>query len=167
MGNNINFDKTRYIELLKKEEFLKNEGTSLFNENREEDLELLSYGVILENQIYYNRKAEYIFLVEEYLRESAGEDEARLFVWKFFKIFKKDNKALKVLEKEILHQGIQKLATFQIDPKSTEFSALVNQIVGSCEFLTFDPEDTYGMTLDQFRDSIQKIYLKIQNNNQE
>ena len=167
MGNNINFDKTQQIKLLKKEEFLKNEGTSLFNENREEDLELLSYGVILENQIYYNRKAEYIFLVKEYLRESAGEDEARLFVWKFFKIFKKDNKALKVLEKEILHQGIQKLATFQIDPKSTEFSALVNQIVGSCEFLTFDPEDTYGMTLDQFRDSIQKIYLKIQNNNQE
>jgi len=38
MENNINFDKTRYIELLKKEEFLKNEGTSLFNENGEEDL---------------------------------------------------------------------------------------------------------------------------------
>ncbi len=75
MGNNINFDKTGYIELLKKEEFLKNEGTSLFNENREEDLELLSYSVILENQIYYNRKAEYIFLVEEYLRENAGEEE--------------------------------------------------------------------------------------------
>ena len=162
MGNNMNFDKTRYIELLKKEELLKNEGTSLFDENREEDLELLSYGVILENQIYYNRKAEYIFLVEEYLRENAGEDGARLFVWEFFKIFKKDNKAFKILEKEILQQGIPKLATFWIDPKSTEFSALINQIVSSCEFLTFDPEDTYGMTLDQFRDSIQKIYFKIQ-----
>jgi len=162
MKNDINFDKTRYIELLKKEEILKNEGTSLFNENREEDLELLSYGVILENQIYYNRKAEYIFLVKEYLRENAGEDGARLFVWEFFKIFKKDNKAFKILEKEILQQGIPKLATFWIDPKSTEFSALINQIVSSCEFLTFDPEDTYGMTLDQFRDSIQKIYFKIQ-----
>ena len=62
--NTINFNKTQYIELLKKEEFLKNEGRFLFNENRDEDLELLSYGVILENQIYYNRKAEYIFLVE-------------------------------------------------------------------------------------------------------
>ena len=159
----MNFDKTRYIELLKKEESLKNEGTSLFNENREENLELLSYSVILENKIYYNRKAEYIFLVEEYLRESAGEDGARLFVWEFFKIFKKDNKALKILEKEILQQGIQKLVTFQMDPKSTEFSALVDQIEGSCESLT----DTDGMTLNQFRDSIQKIYLKIQNNNQE
>jgi len=167
MEKNINFDKTRYIELLKKNEILKNEGTSLFNENREEDLELLSYGVILENQIYYNRKAEYSFLIEEYLRENAGEDGARLFVWEFFKIFKKDNKALEILEKEIIEQGIKRLATFCIDPKSTEFSALINQIAGSCEFLTLDPEDTYGMTLDQFRDSIQKIYLKIQNNNQE
>jgi hypothetical protein len=152
MTNDINFDKTRYIELLKKEEI------SLFNENREEDLELLSYGVILENQIYYNRKVEYISLVEEYLRENAGKDGARLFVSEFFNIFKKDNKAL-----EILEQGIKRLATFCIDPKSTEFSALINQIVGSCELLTFDPEDSYGMTLDQFRDSIEIIFFKIQN----
>jgi hypothetical protein len=145
---------------LKKSEFLRNKETSLFDENREEDLELLSYGIILENQIYYNRKAEYISLIEEYLTKSAGEDEAHLFVWEFFKIFKSDNEACEVLEEEILQQGIQKLATFQIDPKSTEFSDLVDQIQGSCEFFTFDPEDAYKMTLDQFRDSIQKIYLK-------
>ena len=167
MAKNINFDKSRYIELLKKEETLKNQEISLLDENPKERRELFSYKIILENQIYYNRKAEYIFLVEEYLRENAGEDGARLFVWEFFKIFKKDNKALKILEKEILQQGISKLATFWIDPKSTEFSAFINQIVGSCEFLTFDPEDTYRITLDQFRDSIQKIYFKIQNNNQE
>jgi hypothetical protein len=47
MENNINFDKTRYIDLLKKEAILKNEGTFLSNENPEEYLELLSYGVIL------------------------------------------------------------------------------------------------------------------------
>jgi len=162
MANNINFDKSRYIELLKKEETLKNQEISLLDENPKERRELFSYKIILENQIYYNRKAEYIFLVEEYLRENAGEDGARLFIWEFFNIFKKDNKALKILEKEILEQGIQKLATFWIDPKSTEFSALINQIVGLCEFLTFDPEDTYGITLDQFRDSIEKIFFKIQ-----
>ena len=162
MANNINFDRSRYIELLKKEETFKNQEISLVDENPKERRELFSYKIILENQIYYNRKAEYIFLVEEYLRENAGEDGARLFVWEFFQIFKKDNKAFKILEKEILQQGIPKLATFLIDPKSTEFSALINQIVGDCEFLTFDPEDNYGMTLDQFRDSIQKIYFKIQ-----
>jgi hypothetical protein len=88
---------------LKKEEILRNEETSLFNKNREEDLKLLSYGVILENQIYYNRKVEYISLVEEYLREDADKDGARLFMLEFFNIFKKDNKAL-----ETLKQGIKK-----------------------------------------------------------
>lgn len=153
-----NFDKSRYIELLNKEKTLKNQEISLLDENPKERRELFSYKIILENQIYYNRKAEYIFLVEEYLKENAGEDGARLFMWEFFNIFKKDNKAL-----EILEQGIKRLATFCIDPKSTEFSALINQIVGSCEFLTFDPEDSYGMTLDQFRDSIEIIFFKIQN----
>jgi hypothetical protein len=61
MTNNINFDKIRYIELLKKQEILRNEETSLYYENREERRELLSYGIILENQIHYNQKVEYIF----------------------------------------------------------------------------------------------------------
>jgi len=162
MEKNITFDKIRFIELLKKEENLRNKGIYLLNENSKEYRELLSYEIILGDQIYYNRKAEYIFLVEEYLRENAGEDGARLFIWEFFIIFKNDNKALEILKKEILEQGIEKLATFWIDPKSTEFSALIDQIVGFCEFLTFDPEDTYWITLDQFGDSIEKIYFKMQ-----
>ena len=55
-----------------------------------------------------------------------GEDGVRLFVWEFLKIFQKNNKAFEILEKEILGQGIQRLANFCIDPKSTEFSALIN-----------------------------------------
>lgn len=69
---------------------------------------MLSYGIILENQIYYNRKAEYISLVKEYLRENAGEGGARLLVWEFSAMSREDNKALKVLKKEILHRGIQR-----------------------------------------------------------
>lgn len=91
MKNNINFDKTQYIKLLK------NERRSLFNEKRQEDFELLSYGVILENQ------SGQLNIFERYLSENGGEDEAHLFLWEFFKIFKKNNKALKILEKEILY----------------------------------------------------------------
>ena len=100
MTNDINFDKSKYIELLKKGEILKNQGTSLFNENREENLELLSYNVILENQIYYNRKTEHIFLVKEYLEQNAAKDGAILFRWKFLNIFREDNKALQILKKK-------------------------------------------------------------------
>lgn len=74
MANNINFDKNRYIELLEKEETLKNQEISFVDENPKEHRGLFSYKIILENKIYYNRKAEYIFLIEEYLRENAGKD---------------------------------------------------------------------------------------------
>lgn len=163
MGNQTNFDQNRYLELLKKKQFLIKNETYLFNENRSEEFELLSYGIILEGQIYYNQKDNYIFLVEEYLKNNAGEAETRLFVWEFFKIFKKNNRTLKTLEKEILEEGIEKLATFQIDPKSKEFYDSVNEIVDYSEVLTFDPQDTSGMNLNQFRDFLQKFYLKFKN----
>ena len=162
MTNDINFDKSRYIELLKKEETLKNQKLSLFDENNKEGRELFSYQIILENQNYYNRKVEYISLVEQYLCNNAGKDGARLFVSEFFTIFKNDNKVLEILEKEIIEQGITRLATFSIDPKSTEFSDLINQIAANCEFLTIDLEDSYGITLNQFRNSIEQIFFKMQ-----
>ena len=93
MANHTHLDKSRYIELLKKEDTFKNQERSFFDENPKERRELSSYKIILEDQICYNRKAEYIFLVEEYLRENAGEAGARLFVWEFWQIFQKDNQA--------------------------------------------------------------------------
>ncbi len=157
MKDNVNFDKTRYIQLLKKEEVLKSGGIFLCDENTKEYFELLSCNVILEQQIHYNHKDKYIFLVEEYLKNNAGEAGARLFVWEFFIIFKKNNKAL-----EILEQGIKRVDTFYIEWKSTEFSVLLNQIVSFCEFLTFALEDNYGITLNQFRDLIKKVFVKLQ-----
>ena len=87
------FNKVRYIELLKKEKTFKNEWTDLSNQNNEESLELFYYGVILENQIYYNRKVEYTYLVEEYLRNNAGEAGASIFQWDFFSLFQKNKKS--------------------------------------------------------------------------
>jgi len=162
MPDATNFNKTRFIELKKKKETLKSQELSLFNENYQEYCELLSYGIILENQIYYNRRAKYIFLVEDYLRENAGEDGAGLFRWEFSTIFRKDNKALKILEKEVLQEGLQRLVTFLIDSKSTELSAMIKDIGSDCEFLTFDPEDTYGINENKFRDFIEKIFFKMQ-----
>jgi hypothetical protein len=56
MGNKINFNELRYIELLKKEEIFKNQGISSFDVISKEGFELLSYRIIIKNQIYYNRK---------------------------------------------------------------------------------------------------------------
>lgn len=155
MTNIIKFDKVRYSELLKKKRLCQ------FVENSKEEFELLSYGVMLENQIYYNRKAEYTFLVEEYLRENVGEAGARMFQWDFCTLFKEDNQAVEIFEKEILEEGIGKLENFEMDSKSKEFSVLINDIFGSCQFLTFNPEDSSGITVEEFKSEVKKTFLEM------
>lgn len=101
MKNIIGFDKRKYVQLLKKEEIFEEEGKSFFDENREENLELLSYDIILQNQIYYNRKDSYINLVSKYLNLSKTERSAELFAWNFFNLFTADSNAIHYFRKEI------------------------------------------------------------------
>lgn len=157
METNLDFDKIRYISLLKKDK------RYLSNENREELDELESYQVILENQIYYTSRAKYISLVEAFLvhQEKAGEAGARMFQWDFFSLFREDNEALGTLEKEILKGNIERLNSFSINPKSTEFSTLINTIAGCCECLTFNPTDAYGISLNRFELEMEKIFLQM------
>ena len=81
-----------------------NEDTSLFQENPQEDSELNSYSIIVENQIYYNRKDEYIFLVEQYLSEDEGKVGARLFISDFYDLFRKDNIIVDNFQAEIVQK---------------------------------------------------------------
>lgn len=161
MENNIGFDKRKYVQLLKKEEIFEEEGKSFFDENREENLELLSYDIILQNQIYYNRKDEYINLVSKYLNLPKTERAAELFAWNFFNLFTADSNAIHHFRKEICQEGIQRLDPFLIHPKSTDFYDLVEDIFYCCEALTFDLKDNDGINLDQFHDLIEKSFLKM------
>jgi hypothetical protein len=166
MGNYINFDENRYFHLLKEEETLRNQGISLWNDPKGEYNELLSYKIILEQQLCCNRKDQYISLVEEYLKETAGKDGddlSDLFRWEFLILWRQIISDLEIFEKEIRDQGIQKLTTFYIDPKSREFFDLIYEIRDLCEVLTFNPEDIdeFGIHSDEFRTSIEKIYFEI------
>jgi len=132
MENNINFDTSRYFQLLKKRKFLREQGEFL---NDADNYEFLSYSVILEKQIYYNRKDEYIDLVAKYLNTKKSEIAAKFLVADFNTIFNNDNKALDLLIEEILQEGPQILDTFSIHPKSEDFSELVHFLFGCCEHL--------------------------------
>jgi hypothetical protein len=155
-------DKTLYIKLLKKAESLKTEGKSLWNENREEYFELLSYGILLEGQISYNRKDDYLSLIEDYRR---GTIDAVIFRLAFLKMSREDNQTLDILKKDL-----KRLSTFSIDSKSEGFSSLIGEILGICDALfDFDSEDSSEITENQFRDSenqfrdaIEQIFFEMQ-----
>jgi hypothetical protein len=175
MSNSLHFDATRCFNLLKKKETLRNQGIYIWKEPKGEYDELLSYKIILQQQLCYNRKDEYISLIEEFLKETAGKDGDRLagrsglFRWQFLILWRYMISDSEILEKEILEQGIQRLTSFYIDPKSREFGDLIEEIRDLCEFLTFDfeeieePEEIEEVEInpDEFRTSIEKIYFEI------
>jgi hypothetical protein len=65
----ITSDIERYKELLEKEKCLNQQSNSLIFENKDEFIELLSYGARVEDQISYERKREYYSLISEYIEK--------------------------------------------------------------------------------------------------
>ena len=90
------FNKVRYIELLKKDQSLESKNSSLYKEDRIEYRELLSYGVILYNQIIYNRRHDYISLIEKYV---TNEIDSLLLILQFFRYREKIRISKKILKR--------------------------------------------------------------------
>lgn len=144
------FNKARYIELLKKDQSLESKNSSLYKEDRIEYRELLSYGVIL-----YNRRHDYISLIEKY---GTNEIDFLLLRLQFFQIQREDKKIKKDLEK-----NFERLSNVLIDSKSDEFSLLIADIFDACEALKSDsePEEAYGITELRFRAFLEKTFLQM------
>lgn len=123
-----NLNKLRYIQLLQTEEFLRNKNISFALQDIKAYSELLKLQIIVEGDLYYKNKNEYFYLIEDYLNQTVGEDETKLFVFKFLNIFKKDNSLLLQFEREILVEGIEKLEALTIEPNSVKFSELIFKI---------------------------------------
>jgi len=134
------FNKVRYIELLEKDQSLESKNSFLYKEDRIKYRELLSYGVILYSQIIYNRRHDYISLIEKYV---TNEIDSILLRLQFFQIQREDNKITDDLEK-----NFERLSNVLIDSKSDEFSLLIKDIFNACEALKSDsePEEAYGIT---------------------
>jgi hypothetical protein len=134
---------------------LRSSSTSLYKEDKIEYRELLSYGVILYNQIIYNRRHDYISLIEKYI---TNEIDSLLLRLQFFQIQREDKNVKKDLEK-----NFEQLSNILIDLKADEFSLLIADIFDACEALksNSEPDEAYGITELQFRDFLEKTFLQM------
>ena len=101
-----------------------------------EERELLSYQIILSDQIYYNQRDLYISFIEEYLRENAGTDGTGLFIYEFFALSRKSENDVRALEAEVLKTGISRLNRVSIDSACTTFGNLIQDLFGECDAQT-------------------------------
>jgi hypothetical protein len=149
----ITFDMDRYNELLEKEKRLSQQSNSVIFENKDEFIELLSYGARVKNQISYERKKNYYSLISQYIEKIVTPP---IFQSEFLKMEKKDAKTAKMIT-----NNFKQLAIFSVDLKAVKFSSLIVEISDVFRLAwKFGPEK--GISDQKFRKSIEKIFLQMQ-----
>nr|YP_010472041.1 hypothetical protein N4M20_pgp143 [Navicula arenaria]YP_010472102.1 hypothetical protein N4M20_pgp082 [Navicula arenaria]UVG41506.1 hypothetical protein [Navicula arenaria]UVG41567.1 hypothetical protein [Navicula arenaria] len=126
-------NQTRFLELLRKEEVLESENKSLYEVEKSEYSELTSYRIVLQEQIYYENRFQYIDLVKKCLDEEINCYE---FQSDFVEIYQNDITALDKLIDKVSQYGIDSEMNFHTDSKIENFSSLLDdQLVPLCDFL--------------------------------
>ena len=143
------FNIVRYIELLKEDQELRSQGSSFYYEgDKAKRSELLSYGIMVENQIIYNRRNEYIPLIEKYVSKKI---ELFSFIFEFCTIRRKDLNLLDHLE-----NNFEELSKVLIDSKSNEFGDRIQAIFETFEFVDDDISES------KFRSFMEESFLQIE-----
>ncbi len=146
-------NQTRFLELLRKEEVLESENKSLYEVEKSEYSELTSYRIVLQEQIYYENRFQYIDLVKKCLD---GEINCYAFQWDFFEIYHNDIKTFDKLIKKVSQSGIDSEMNFHTDSKIENFSSLLDdQLVPMCDFL----DD--GLSEESFYHKLEQVYFEM------
>lgn len=143
MEKNRNFDRVRYIQLLKKQ-----------NLNKIERLELSSHQIILENQILYNHKNDYLCLIEEYLKNKITSTS---LVFQFFQKQRKDQQIIDNLTNNL--DQVEMLFINSNYSKLDAFSDLIENLIYCCD--TLDDEPLTELRESEFRTYIENIFLQM------
>ena len=146
------FNLSRYPTITSKKRFFTNNDKDLFADPT--FLELLSFESSVETQVFYNHKNNYFALIQKYLNETINPN---IFRGQFIKMVNEDlKKSHKILN------NFEELSTFWIDLELDEFCSLFENIHETCLYaFEFEGQED-AMPEDKFRDSIQKIFFKIQ-----
>ena len=107
-----------YIQLLKYDRFLKKDGTSLREQDREKYLKLLNYSVKLSDHVHWQRKSEYLNAAKNFVNLKI---DGKQFVSQFNKIHRANEEAVKMLKTDL-----KQLNTFQPNPKSFGYASAKN-----------------------------------------
>jgi hypothetical protein len=140
------YNKKRHLELLKKREEKSISST--------ESKELLNYSAVLDRQLDWETRDQYLQLLEEFI-------EGKIDIGEFLIAFEERGR----LNGEVLDILESNLILLEPHEKSLDFLDFIQQILEYCEIYNPDPEPfrhEYELDETEFRDSIEETYLQIQ-----
>jgi hypothetical protein len=140
------YNKKRHLELLKKRE--EKSISSI------ESKELLNYSAVLDRQLDWETRDQYLQLLKEFI-------EGKIDIGEFLIAFEERGR----LNGEVLDILESNLILLEPHEKSLDFLDFIQQILQDCEIYNPDPEPfrhEYELDETEFRNSIEETYLQIQ-----
>jgi len=148
-----NWDKKRRYELLN---YDKKRHLELLNQQGDEfKSKLRTYSIILIDQLNWEIRDQYLELLENYMEEKRDSVNFRI---RFCERYESIEKVADLLESNRV--------LLSPDENSLDFGDLLSKIDSCCRAYSNDPEpfrNKFEIGDVEFRTSIEKIYLKIQN----
>nr|UQS76325.1 hypothetical protein [Haslea ostrearia] len=143
----MTYNQQRHIQLLKRSQDFKDQGKSFYNESPEESLELSSYNVAVEQEIFWQQRYKVDELMQDFVnRKIDGED----FCGGVFGL----HRNLIIARDQFLVQlGAGEVKDFQPDPRSKKLSGFLTSVYCYCDDFMEDYEN------DQFSNAMQNGFL--------
>lgn len=125
------YKKERHKQLVIRSRDLKNQGKTLFRENREEYLELLHYEIAIEEQIFWTNRGKFFLVLKDFLDNIINFDE---FETAFTLLYYKTREEL-----DMLVIDLKQIEKFQPSTRLDRFAGYINTIFREFEAI----EDEY------------------------
>ena len=143
------YNKKRHKELVKRLLDLRNQGKILFQENRKEFLELIPYDIVVEEEVYWAHREEFVKIIKNFLTGNIDFDE---FEIAFSVLYSKVRK-----EFESFSIDLEQIEKFQPSTRSDKFAIVMNAFYRKFE----EVEDEY-VTEDEAMNYIKETCLRRQ-----
>ena len=146
----MTYNQKRYIELSKRSKDLNNIGKSLYQESKDEYLELSSYEAAIQSYLYWKSIDIFVLLMEQFVnRIISGEEFSDGFLELRQRLIYECDDFLKEL-------SLEKLKDFHLDSRSYGFGSLISFLRAECDNFSEDYQN------EEFYYSIKDCFLKLQ-----
>lgn len=146
----MNYNQQRHIELLKRSEDVKNQGKSFDKESPEESLELSSYNIDVEENLFWEQRYKVAELMEDFLNKKIDGEE---FCGRVFKLRRN---LMIACDKFLVQLGAGEVKDFEPDLRSKRLSGFLTVLFFCCDDFMEDYEN------EEFCNSMENGFLNFQ-----
>jgi hypothetical protein len=143
----IKFDKDKCFKLLKERKSLQKEGKLLRDYDKAKNDELISYLILIEDQIFWESRKEYIQILDLFVSKKITLDQ---FFKQFGGLRGSNLKASRMWEEKLEEEACGILTQsnkidFQLNPESNGFTKIISNLHSWTDL--YDPDITLEMNL--------------------